>query len=64
MEGLQDAAARRLDLSGDDLIVLFRDAVTKDVFTPAFRMTLKSMLCGAPSDSRSGVSCSVWTGFV
>lgn len=35
---------RPLDLSEDDLIVLFRDAVAKDVFAPPFRMTLKSML--------------------
>jgi hypothetical protein len=35
---------RPLDLSEDDLIALFRDAVAKDVFTPAFRLTLRSIL--------------------
>jgi hypothetical protein len=35
---------RPLDLSEDDLIALLRDAVAKDVFTPAFRMGLKSIL--------------------
>lgn len=36
--------ARPLDLSEDDLIALFRDAVAKDVFTPAFRLALRSIL--------------------
>jgi hypothetical protein len=35
---------RPLDLSEDDLIALFRDAVAKDVFTPSFKMTLRDML--------------------
>ena len=35
---------RPLDLSEEDLIALFRDALQKDVLTPAFRMKLKSML--------------------
>lgn len=35
---------RPLDLSEDDLIALIRDAVAKDVFTPAFKLTLRSLL--------------------
>ena len=35
---------RPLDLSEDDLIALLWDAMTKDVFTPIFKLTLKSML--------------------
>lgn len=35
---------RPLDLSENDLTALFRDAVAKDAFTPAFNITLKSML--------------------
>ncbi|MGB7169073.1 MAG: hypothetical protein WBD32_08725 [Acidobacteriaceae bacterium] len=35
---------RPLDLSEDDLLILFRDALSKDVFTPAFRMVLRTML--------------------
>lgn len=35
---------RPLDLSEDDLLILFRDALSKDVFTTAFRMVLRSML--------------------
>lgn len=34
---------RPLDLSEDDLFALFRDAFAKDVFTPAFNMTLRDM---------------------
>jgi hypothetical protein len=35
---------RPLDLSEDDLILLFKDALSKDVLTPAFRLKLRSML--------------------
>ncbi len=35
---------RPLDLSEDDLIALFRDALSKDVFSPIFRTKLRSML--------------------
>jgi hypothetical protein len=35
---------RPLDLSEDDLILLFKDALSKDVLTPMFRMKLRSML--------------------
>jgi hypothetical protein len=35
---------RPLDLPENDLIALFRDAFAKDVFTPAFKMTLRDML--------------------
>jgi hypothetical protein len=35
---------RPLDLTEDDLILLFKDALSKDVFTPIFRKKLRSML--------------------
>jgi len=35
---------RPLDLTEDDLILLFRDAIEKKVFTPGFRMALRSLL--------------------
>ena len=35
---------RPLDLSEDDLILLFKDALSKDVLTPIFRMKLRTML--------------------
>lgn len=35
---------RRLGLSEEDLVLLFKDAPSKDVFTPAFRMKLRTML--------------------
>lgn len=35
---------RPLDLSEDDLVILLKDALSKDVFTPIFRETLRSML--------------------
>lgn len=37
-------ATRPLDLSEDELILLFRDAVTNDVFTPTFRAQLRELL--------------------
>jgi len=35
---------RPLDLSEDDLILLLKDAIEKDVFTPIFKQKLRSML--------------------
>ena len=35
---------RPLDLSEEDLVVLLKDALSKDVFSPIFRETLRSML--------------------
>jgi hypothetical protein len=35
---------RPLDLSEGDLIALFKDALSKDVFTPIFRLKLRSIL--------------------
>lgn len=35
---------RPLDLTEEDLLLLFQDAIAKDVFTPEFRSALRSLL--------------------
>ena len=37
-------ATRPLDLSEEDLLTLFEDAITKDVFTTEFKARLKGLL--------------------
>jgi hypothetical protein len=37
-------ATRPLDISEDDLLALFADAIAKDIFTASFRASLKALL--------------------